>query len=69
MVSTPASVAAPNTIEEPQAMLRLRPLASMIEATVKPSGILCRKTARKMIQPSQLETMKPEAMAIPSKKV
>ena len=41
----------------------------MIDVTVKPSGILCRKTARKMIQPSQLETRKPEAIAIPSKKV
>ena len=55
--------------EVPQAKLRLRPLASITDAMVKPSGILCRKTAMKMTQPSQLETMKPEAMAMPSKNV
>ena len=44
-------------------------LASITEATVKPSGILWRKMARKITQPSQLDTMKPEAMAIPSKNV
>src|SRR2546426_4904065 len=67
MASTPASVAAPSRIEAPQAIPRLWPLASMTEATVNPSGILWRKTARKMTHPSQLETIKPDAMAIPSK--
>ena len=69
MVSTPARVDAPSSIDAPQAMPRLRPLASMTDAMVNPSGILCRKMARKMTHPSQLETMKPEAIAMPSKKV
>ena len=47
----------------------LSPLASITEVTVKPSGILCRNTARKMTQPSQLEIRKPDVMAMPSKNV
>ena len=47
----------------------LNPLASITEVTVKPSGILCRKTARKMIQPNHGEIRKPAVMAMPSKKV
>ena len=47
-------------------MVRLRPLASITDAMVKPSGALCRKMARKISQPSQLETTKPEPMATPS---
>ena len=38
----------------------------MTEATVKPTGILWRKMAIKMSQPSQVETTKPEAMATPA---
>ena len=41
-----------------KARTALRPPASITDETVKPSGILCRKIARKTIQPSQLETMK-----------
>jgi len=41
----------------------------MTEVMVNPSGILCRKIARKMIQPSQLETRKPAVIAMPSKNV
>src|SRR5947199_231454 len=40
-----------------------------MDAAVNPSGTLCKNTARKITQPSQLETRKPEAMAIPSKNV
>jgi len=47
----------------------LRPLASMMEEAVETSGTLCRITARKMIQPSQPEIKKPEAIAMPSKNV
>ena len=50
-------------------MPRLRPLASMTELTVKPSGILCRKIARKISHPSQFDTRNPDAMAMPSKNV
>ena len=64
-----AIVASPSSTEPNQATLRLRPLASITDAMVKPSGILCRKTAKKISHPSQSETMKPEAMAMPSKKV
>ena len=45
------------------------PPASITDATVKPSGTLCRKTAIKMIHPSQLETINPDAIATPSKNV
>jgi hypothetical protein len=55
MVSTPANVAAPNNADAPQAIRRLCPLASMTEATVNPSGILCRKMAKKIIHPSPFE--------------
>ena len=47
--------------------MRLRPLASITLAMVNPSGALCRKIARKISQPSELETTKPEPMATPSK--
>ena len=40
IVITPATVAAPSMTEVDQANLRLRPLASMTEAMVNPSGIL-----------------------------
>ena len=66
---TPARVAAPSNMEAPQAVARLCPLANITEAMVNPSGTLCRKTARKIIQPNHTEIMKPEAMAMPSKKV
>ena len=46
-----------------------RPEASAIEATVKPSGSLCRKTAKKTSRPRGTETRKPEAIDTPSKKV
>ena len=55
-------------MDAPQAVPRLRPLASMTELTVKPSGILCRKIAKKMSHPSQFDTRNPDAIAIPSKK-
>ena len=58
---TPPRVAAPKSAEAPHAYRRLRPLASITEATVNPSGILWRKTARKMIHPSQFETRKPDS--------
>ena len=54
-------------MEEENALIELRPLASMTDDTVKPSGTLCRKMARKTIHPSQLETRKPDAIAMPSK--
>ena len=69
MVSTPASVASPNSTEANHDRFLLKPLASITEVTVKPSGILCRKTARKMTQPSHGEMRKPAVMAMPSKKV
>src|SRR5262249_38592522 len=69
MTATPAIVASPNRTEDPQANPRLFPDASITDATVEPSGILCRNTARKITQPSQFETRNPEVMAIPSKNV
>ena len=36
---------------------------------VKPSGMLCMIVAAKMIEPSQFEIRKPDAMAMPSKNV
>src|SRR5437660_956749 len=69
MVSTPVSVAAPKSADAPHETALLFPLASMTDVTVEPSGILCRKTARKTIQPNQLETRNADAMAMPSKKV
>ncbi len=48
-------------------MVRLRPLASITLAMVKPSGALCSRIARKISQPSQFETTNPEPMATPSK--
>ena len=59
----------PNSMDDPQAKARLRPLASITDEMVNPSGILWRKTATKMIQPSACETRNPEAIAIPSKNV
>jgi len=69
IVITPATVAAPSSMDAPQANARLRPLASITDEMVNPSGILCRKTATKMIQPSAWETRNPEAIAMPSKNV
>ena len=69
MVITPATVAMPSITDAPQAKARLRPLASITDEMVNPSGILWRKTAMKMIQPSAGETRKPEAIAMPSKNV
>ena len=54
MVSTPASVASPSMTDANHDRRLLSPLASITEVTVKPSGILCRKTARKMTHPSQI---------------
>src|SRR6516225_7231365 len=51
MVNTPASVARPSITEANQDFPLLSPLASMTDVTVNPSGILCKKTARKMIKP------------------
>src|ERR1700689_1331009 len=68
ITSTPASVAAATITAEDKAAARLWPLASITEATVKPSGSLCRRMAIKMIQPSQEERTKPDAMATPSNK-
>ena len=69
MVSTPAIVDSANNTEANHDRVLLRPLASITEVIVKPSGILWRKMARKMIQPSQCEMRKPAVMAMPSKKV
>src|ERR1039457_4010721 len=69
IVITPATVAMPSATDDPQANPRLRPLASITDETVNPSGILCRKTATKIIQPSAGETRNPDAIAIPSKNV
>ena len=66
---TPATVAAPSATEAPHENARLRPLASITDDTVNPYGILCRKTAIKIIHPSAGETRNPEAIAIPSKNV
>ena len=44
----PASVAAPRIADEMNATRRLCPLASISDATVNPSGILCRKIATKI---------------------
>ena len=57
MVTTPASVAPPRTTDAPHAVPRLRPLASMTELTVKPSGTLCRNTAKKISQPKAFDDM------------
>jgi hypothetical protein len=69
MTRTPATVVAPRNKAEFRAARRLRPPAIITLATVKPSGILCRKMAKKSTQPSQFESAKPEPMATPSKKV
>ena len=45
------------------------PLTSMIDATVTPSGTLCRKTDRKTRTPRSVPTSKALVMATPSKKV
>src|SRR6202167_6771093 len=66
ITSTPARVAEATITAELSAATRLWPLASMTEATVNPSGSLCSRIATKMIQPSQVESTKPEAMATPS---
>ena len=55
----PASVAAPRIADDANAAARLCPLASISDATVNPSGILCRKIATKITPPSQVETSKP----------
>ncbi len=68
MISTPATVAAATIAAEVRAAPRLWPLASITDATVKPSGSLCSRMAMKMIQPSQEDSTKPEAMATPSKR-
>src|SRR5258707_3040048 len=67
--STPATVATPNN---PAARMALRlpcPLASTTDATVNPSGSLCRNTAKNITAPSQVETRNPAATATPSKNV
>src|ERR1700733_10542200 len=66
ITSPPANVAAATITAEVSAALRLWPLASITEATVKPSGSLWSRMATKIIQPSQEESTKPEAMATPS---
>src|SRR6185312_8330462 len=66
---TPSSDAAPIAAAESNAARLPRPDASITEAMVKPSGILCIKTARKSTHPSQLDTRKPLPIATPSKKV
>src|ERR1700678_3163177 len=68
ITTTPAKVAAATITAEVSAALRLWPLASITDATVKPSGNLCSRMAMKMIQPSQEESTKPDAMATPSKR-
>src|ERR1700679_3873345 len=68
ITNTPARVAEATITAELSAAARLCPLASMTEATVKPSGSLCNRMATKMIQPNQEESTKPEAMATPSKR-
>src|SRR6266851_9426622 len=67
--NTPAIVATPNN---PAARIALRfpcPLASTTDATVNPSGSLCRNTAKNITAPSHVETRNPAAIATPSKKV
>src|ERR1700733_268368 len=68
ITSTPANVAAATITAEDKAAPRLWPLANITEATVKPSGSLCKRMAMKIIQPSQEERTKPDAMATPSNK-
>ena len=54
----PASVAAPKAADDRNATRPLCPLASISDATVNPSGILCKKIAIKIIPPSHVETSK-----------
>ena len=51
------------------AAARLCPLASISDATVKPSGSLCRKIATNTTLPSHVDTKNAEAIATPSKNV
>ncbi len=69
IVSTPAKVAIARSTAENHAALRVLPLASITEATVNPSGSLCRKMATKISHPSHSEMMNQDAIAIPSKNV
>src|ERR1700691_5956508 len=52
----------PSRTDAPQAKARVLPLASITDEIVKPSGILWRKIATKMIQPSAWETRNRDAI-------
>ena len=59
-------MAAASTVAEMSAVRRLRPEASITEATVKPSGTLCRKMAKKISHPSRVDSTNPQPIATPS---
>src|SRR5207245_2896045 len=61
----PAIVSAPSVAPAPTAAARECPPASMIDAIVKPSGTLWRKTAMERSAPSAGPIMKPAASATP----
>ena len=54
---------------QPSAALVEYPEVMIIDEIVKPSGILCRKTARKISRPTPGEIVKPAPIATPSKNV
>ena len=66
---TPNNVATPNNPAARIALRRPCPLASTADATVNPSGSLCKKTATKTTVPSQVDIRNPDAIATPSKNV
>src|SRR3984957_5171744 len=65
----PKSVAPPKIADDQNAARRLCPLANINDATVNPSGSLWRNIARKITNPSEVETRRPDAIATPSKNV
>jgi len=67
-VITPASVAAPIAAVAASAFPDERPEASMIEATVNPSGILWSRIAMNTRSPTLKSTRKADAIETPSKR-
>jgi len=64
-----ASVAAPIAAVAQSSLRAERPEASMIEATVKPSGILCSRIATNTSKPTRKFTRNAAAIDTPSQKV
>ena len=69
IAKAPSTVVTPNSNAEFNAARLLRPPASITLATVKPSGTLCRNTAKNSTHPSHRDTTNPDPIAIPSKNV